>query len=126
MMYAMMYKKRTMSEGSIQSGIISFRELSAGLKTVKANGHELLDSETLFHFEEELKIVEKHLKAPPQPSPVGRETNPPTVPQVEQRQVGAQGNTGGQILPIGKDLGWANYFSTVFVDNISSKYILFV
>jgi hypothetical protein len=42
---------------NIQSGIITFRELSAGLKTVKANGTDDLNESVLKEFEAQLEIL---------------------------------------------------------------------
>ncbi|HEX8516016.1 MAG TPA: PD-(D/E)XK nuclease family protein [Bacteroidia bacterium] len=58
LMYAYLYQKMNPDiKGSIQSGIITFRELSAGLKSVKANGNEFLDENSLKEFEDQLKIL---------------------------------------------------------------------
>ncbi|HEY6161940.1 MAG TPA: PD-(D/E)XK nuclease family protein [Bacteroidia bacterium] len=56
-MYAFLYAKKEKKKQELVSGIITFRELSAGLKTVKMNGSELMDGDKLEQFEEELKIL---------------------------------------------------------------------
>jgi RecB family exonuclease len=58
LMYAWLYHKMNpqISE-NILSGIITFRELSAGLKTVKVQGTEDLNKDVLLNFEEQLKIL---------------------------------------------------------------------
>ena len=58
LMYAWMYQKMQPAiTGNIVSGIITFRELSAGLKTVKINNNEMLDVSVLNKFEEQLKEI---------------------------------------------------------------------
>jgi ATP-dependent helicase/nuclease subunit B len=58
LMYAYLYQKMNPEiRENIQSGIITFRELSAGLKSVKANGIELLDEKILKEFEAQLGIL---------------------------------------------------------------------
>jgi len=57
MMYAWMYNKSGTTTGNLVSGIISFRELSAGLKTVNVDGEELLNTAVLNAFEEQLKNI---------------------------------------------------------------------
>jgi len=57
MMYAWMYNKADQVNENLVSGIISFRELSAGLKTVNVDGEELLNSTILNAFEEQLKNI---------------------------------------------------------------------
>jgi hypothetical protein len=42
---------------NIISGIITFRELSAGLKTVKVDGSDQLNTEVLGEFEEQLRMI---------------------------------------------------------------------
>ncbi len=55
LMYALLYMENTPDmPHEFISGIISFRELSAGLKAVKVNGSELLTKEVLVHFKNEL------------------------------------------------------------------------
>jgi hypothetical protein len=58
LMYAYLYHKMNphITE-NLQSGIITFRELSAGLKSVKVNGNTYLDSETLKEFESQLQTL---------------------------------------------------------------------
>ena len=56
LMYAFLYQKMNPAiTENILSGIITFRELSAGLKTVKANGSELLNTTILNEFEFQLQ-----------------------------------------------------------------------
>lgn len=58
LMYAYLYQKMNPAiKDNIQSGIITFRELSAGLKTVKVNGSDFLDEDVLTAFEEQLRIL---------------------------------------------------------------------
>jgi hypothetical protein len=58
LMYAYLYQKTNPHiKENIQSGIITFRELSAGLKPVKANGAEYLDETILKEFEAQLQIL---------------------------------------------------------------------
>ena len=58
LMYAWMYSKADISKNeNMVSGIISFRELSAGLKTVNVDGEEILNATVLNAFEEQLKNV---------------------------------------------------------------------
>ncbi|MCW3102686.1 MAG: nuclease family protein [Bacteroidetes bacterium] len=58
LMYAYLYQKMNPAiKDNLQSGIITFRELSAGLKTVKANGNEFLDESVLKEFEAQLEIL---------------------------------------------------------------------
>jgi len=58
LMYAWMYQKMNPAIiDNMVSGIITFRELSAGLKTVKINNNELLDQSVLGQFEEQLKNI---------------------------------------------------------------------
>ena len=55
LMYAWMYQKMNPAlTDNMISGIITFRELSAGLKTVKINNNDLLDITVLKNFEEQL------------------------------------------------------------------------
>ncbi len=62
LMYAWMYQKNNpIIKNNIVSGIITFRELSRGLKTVKINGSDLLDVEVLNNFEEQLIIILKEI-----------------------------------------------------------------
>ena len=54
--YALMYQKMNPAiTQNMISGIITFRELSAGLKTVKVNGSDELNSSVLNEFETQLK-----------------------------------------------------------------------
>ncbi len=56
LVYAYMYQKMNPSiTENIQSGIITFRQLSAGLKTVKINKDESLNESVLQEFENQLK-----------------------------------------------------------------------
>jgi hypothetical protein len=58
LMYAYLYQRMNPAvTENIQSGIITFRELSAGLKSVKANGVEFLNKEILKEFEDQLQIL---------------------------------------------------------------------
>lgn len=58
MMYAWMYQKMNpIISDNMVSGIITFRELSMGLKTVKINGDDKLDVSVLNKFEEQLKNI---------------------------------------------------------------------
>ncbi|MCE3280057.1 MAG: nuclease family protein [Bacteroidetes bacterium] len=58
LMYAYLYQRMNPAvTENIQSGIITFRELSAGLKSVKANGVEFLNEGILKEFEEQLQIL---------------------------------------------------------------------
>jgi ATP-dependent helicase/nuclease subunit B len=58
LMYAYMYHKMNpLIKENIQSGIITFRELSAGLKTVKVHGSEYLNENILMDFEGQLKTL---------------------------------------------------------------------
>jgi ATP-dependent helicase/nuclease subunit B len=56
LMYAWMYQQMNPQiKDNMLSGIITFRELSSGLKTVKINNNELLDVDILKKFEEQLQ-----------------------------------------------------------------------
>ena len=56
--YAWLYQKMNPAiTDNIVSGIITFRELSAGLKTVKVNGSEQLNVEVLNEFEKQLQTL---------------------------------------------------------------------
>jgi RecB family exonuclease len=56
--YAYLYQKMNPSiTENITSGIITFRELSRGLKTVNIHKNELLDVELLGEFENQLKKI---------------------------------------------------------------------
>lgn len=56
LMYAFMYQKMNPAiTENIQSGIITFRSLSAGLKPVNVNGNVILDSNILDEFEDQLQ-----------------------------------------------------------------------
>ncbi len=58
LMYAWMYQKMNpVIKDNMVSGIITFRELSAGLKTVKINKNDLLNTAVLDEFEEQLKNI---------------------------------------------------------------------
>lgn len=58
LMYAWMYQKMNPSiTDNMVSGIITFRELSAGLKTVKINNDDNLNVSVLVQFEEQLKTI---------------------------------------------------------------------
>ncbi len=58
LMYAWMYQKMNPEiKDNIVSGIITFRELSAGLKTVKINNDDLLNILILKKFEEQLENI---------------------------------------------------------------------
>ncbi|MEW6467353.1 MAG: PD-(D/E)XK nuclease family protein [Bacteroidota bacterium] len=69
MTYAYMYAmgRSGRAETAVSSGIISFRELSAGLKTVKAAGSDLLDSEKLDQFGKQLAALLEKLIDEKQP-----------------------------------------------------------
>jgi len=56
LMYGLLYNKVNLErKENLQSGIISFRKLSEGLKKVKVNDLDYLDETTLQTFEEQLK-----------------------------------------------------------------------
>lgn len=58
LMYAWMYQKMNpVVKDNLVSGIVTFRQLSAGLKTVKINKSELLTVDLLNSFEEQLKDI---------------------------------------------------------------------
>jgi ATP-dependent helicase/nuclease subunit B len=58
LMYALMYQKMNpLITDNIVSGIISFRELSEGLKTVKVHHKELLNESLLHEFELQVKQI---------------------------------------------------------------------
>lgn len=58
LMYAWMYQKMNPAiHDNMVSGIITFRELSAGLKTVKINNSDLLNVPILNKFEEQLENI---------------------------------------------------------------------
>ncbi len=58
LMYALMYQKMNPAiQEHLISGIITFRELSAGLKTVKVNQSEELNVDLLKEFEEQVKLL---------------------------------------------------------------------
>lgn len=58
LMYAWMYhKKKPEVSGALLSGIISFRNLSAGLKTMKVNKESRLDKAMLMDFENQLTAL---------------------------------------------------------------------
>jgi CRISPR/Cas system-associated exonuclease Cas4 (RecB family) len=65
LMYGWMYSKTNSNlNENLVSGIISFRELSAGLKTVTIYGNDLLSPSVLQTFEEQLKIIINELFDP--------------------------------------------------------------
>ncbi|MBA3706990.1 MAG: PD-(D/E)XK nuclease family protein, partial [Bacteroidetes bacterium] len=65
LMYAFMYQRMNPNiTENIQSGIITFRELSVGLKTVKVNNNELLNDTILNEFELQLKQLLKDIFDP--------------------------------------------------------------
>ncbi|HEY0030996.1 MAG TPA: PD-(D/E)XK nuclease family protein [Bacteroidia bacterium] len=56
--YAWMYQKMNPAiKDNIVSGIITFRDLSAGLKTVKANNSDALDVNVLTKYEQQLQLL---------------------------------------------------------------------
>lgn len=58
LMYAYLYHKMNPEiTENLQSGIITFRELSAGLKSVKVNGNTYLDADTMKEFELQLQAM---------------------------------------------------------------------
>jgi ATP-dependent helicase/nuclease subunit B len=58
LMYALMYQKTNpLVKDNIVSGIVSFRELSEGLKTVKVHHNEILNEEILGEFEVQVKQI---------------------------------------------------------------------
>lgn len=58
LMYAYLYHKMNpLRKENIVSGIITFRELSAGLKTVKVQGSEYLNADVFKNFEEQLTLL---------------------------------------------------------------------
>jgi RecB family exonuclease len=58
LMYALMYQKMNPAiTNNLLSGIISFRSLSEGLKTVKVNKAEVLNTSILNEFEEQVKQI---------------------------------------------------------------------
>ena len=58
LMYALMYQKMNPAvTDNLVSGIISFRSLSDGLKTVKVQQKELLNTEVLNNFEKQVKQI---------------------------------------------------------------------
>lgn len=67
LMYAWMYSHSNAEvDGNLVSGIISFRELSAGLKTVNIDGDEILKRSVLNAFEEQLKFIMTEIFNPQQ------------------------------------------------------------
>lgn len=57
-MYAWMYQKMNPAiADNMVSGIITFRELSAGLKAVRINNNEMLDVSILGEFEKQLEVI---------------------------------------------------------------------
>ncbi|MGQ0828034.1 MAG: PD-(D/E)XK nuclease family protein [Bacteroidota bacterium] len=68
LMYALMYQKMNPSiTENIISGIITFRELSVGLKTVKVNNSDILNTAVLNEFEDQLKNLLKDIFDPSLP-----------------------------------------------------------
>lgn len=68
LMYALMYQKMNPAiTNNLLSGIISFRSLSEGLKTVKVNGVEELDNKTLAEFETQVKQILSNIFDPALP-----------------------------------------------------------
>jgi RecB family exonuclease len=68
LMYALMYQRMNPHiKENIQSGIITFRELSAGLKTVSANNTVLLDENVLNEFEDQLHTLLEEIFDPQKP-----------------------------------------------------------
>lgn len=68
LMYAWMYQKMNPAiTENIVSGIITFRELSAGLKTVKATGSDLLNTSILNEFEIQLSLLLAEIVDPEKP-----------------------------------------------------------
>lgn len=58
LMYALMYQRMNPAiDENIVSGIITFRELSRGLKNVKVNNSSELNATVLNEFEQQLKVV---------------------------------------------------------------------
>lgn len=57
LIYAWLYRKNNTDKSLIQSGIISFRQLSAGLKTVKIIDSDLISAQHLQDFETRLKSI---------------------------------------------------------------------
>ena len=56
--YAYLYQKMNPTiKDNITSGILTFRELSRGLKTVSIHKNELLDADLLQEFENQLKKI---------------------------------------------------------------------
>lgn len=56
LMYAWLYKKQhPENQKTVQSGIISFRKLSEGIKNIFVNGSDQLNDDVINHFEEQLK-----------------------------------------------------------------------
>lgn len=65
LMYAWMYYKMNPAvKDNMVSGIITFRELSKGLKTVKVNDSDRIDSDILNTFEEQLKNITSEILNP--------------------------------------------------------------
>ena len=65
LMYAYLYHRMNPAvRENIQSGIITFRELSAGLKPVKVNGMESLDDSVLKEFEAQLQLLLSEITDP--------------------------------------------------------------
>jgi ATP-dependent helicase/nuclease subunit B len=65
LMYALLYQKMNPHiNENLVSGIITFRQLSAGLKTVKINNADMLNLTTLAAFEEQLKQLLSDLFSP--------------------------------------------------------------
>jgi len=65
LMYAWMYHKMNPAiNDNMVSGIVTFRELSKGLKTVKVNNSDSIDATVLNAFEEQLKTITAELLNP--------------------------------------------------------------
>lgn len=68
LMYALMYYRLNPQQNTtLQSGIITFRQLSAGVKSVTANGTDILNEETLLQFEDQLRQLLKEIYDPSVP-----------------------------------------------------------
>lgn len=67
LMYAYMYHNAHPDISGLQSGIITFRQLSAGIKPVTVTGTDVLTGDILGKFEEELKKLLKEIYDPQQP-----------------------------------------------------------
>ncbi|MFL5765546.1 MAG: PD-(D/E)XK nuclease family protein [Bacteroidia bacterium] len=66
--YAWLFREMNpVIKDNIVSGIITFRELSAGLKTVKVNDSAVLNEQVLSEFEEQLNMILKEIFDPEVP-----------------------------------------------------------